>query len=98
MSTVFFGVTPDRVKELLEASKEHYPGRQTQVVPFANVETKAPAKSGKYKGYHQIKINALIPEDAIKGENAILDFGGFLILDIEKNRVADHLNEDSIKA
>jgi hypothetical protein len=94
MSTVFFGVKPESVKELLETSQEKQPDRQTNLVPFADVVTKSPAKSGKYKGYHQIKITALIPDDAIIGESAITDFGGFIILDIGKNRVAEHLKSE----
>jgi len=51
----------------------------------------APSKTGKNKGYHRIKLEVWIPEDAIKGENALHDFGLVTLLRLPKSRVQPHL-------
>ncbi|OLN21427.1 hypothetical protein BTO30_15025 [Domibacillus antri] len=91
MRNVLFGVKPDTLKNLVERIEQKNPDRTPILVPFVDVVTKAPTGRGKNKDYHQIKITALIPKDAIKGENAILDFGGFVFMDIDSRIVADHL-------
>ncbi len=97
MRNVFFGVQPKRLKELGDLMNIEHPERDIVLVPFADVQTKAPTKSGKYKGYHQIKITGIIPDDAIKGSNAILDFGGFIVMDIDRVVIASHLKGGGYK-
>ncbi|MMZ69916.1 hypothetical protein D1872_328430 [compost metagenome] len=64
------------------------------LAPFSgSMNIYAPAKQGKYKGYHRIKTEIWIPEDAIKGEGAISDFGAFALLRIPVSRVQDHLKQ-----
>lgn len=62
------------------------------IAPFVgNVSIHAPAKKGKYKGYHRIQTEIWIPEDAIKGEGTLSDFGAFAVMRLPKSRVRDHL-------
>ncbi len=65
--------------------------RLTVVAPFVgNMQVHAAPSSGKYKGYHRSKCEIFIPEDAIKGDGIIEDFGAFAVLSIPKNRVQPH--------
>lgn len=77
-------------KELISAAAEdmNKEDRLTVAAPLAgNASVHAPSRSGKHKGYHRIKCEIWIPEDAIKGEGALTDFGAFMVLSLPKNRV-----------
>jgi hypothetical protein len=87
---VIFDVTPDSIKNSMEANPRD--DRMFVVAPFAGkASIHAPVKTGKYKGYHRIKCEILIPEDAITGDGILEDFGAFSVLSVPKARVADHL-------
>jgi hypothetical protein len=89
---VIFDVNKETVSELAGQIKDKYNDSILVLAPFSGqLKTYAPAKSGKYKGYFRINTEILIPEDAIKGENALSDFGAFVVMRLPKVRVADHL-------
>ncbi|GFN32462.1 hypothetical protein PCURB6_27220 [Paenibacillus curdlanolyticus] len=54
----------------------------------------APTRKGKSKGYHRMKFEVWIPEDAIVGEDALTDFGIVTLMRLPKNRVAEHLRHE----
>lgn len=92
MKTAFFDISPDSVKTAVEQIKEEYNDSLMVMAPFSgNMSMHAPRKSGKYKGYHRIKCEIWIPEDAIQGEGALTDFGAFAVMRLPKDRVQDHL-------
>lgn len=87
---VLFDVTKDLICAAAEQMNKE--DRLTVIAPLAgNASVHAPARSGKHKGYHRIKCEIWIPEDAIKGEDALTDFGAFMVLSLPKNRVQPHL-------
>ncbi|WP_340389529.1 hypothetical protein [Paenibacillus sp. FSL E2-0151] len=81
-------------KEFISAAADgmNKEDRLTVIAPLAgNASVHAPSRSGKHKGYHRIKCEIWIPEDAIKGEDALTDFGAFMVLSLPKNRVQPHM-------
>lgn len=87
---VIFDVTPDSIKDSMKQIPRL--DRMWVVSPFAGqASIHAPVKTGKYKGYHRIKCEILIPADAITGDGILEDFGAFAVLSVPKKRVADHL-------
>ncbi|MCM3131870.1 hypothetical protein M3629_03690 [Paenibacillus polysaccharolyticus] len=87
---VIFDVTPDSIRDSMKLIPRL--DRMFVVAPFAGqASIHAPVKTGKYKGYHRIKCEILIPEDDIKGDGILEDFGAFAVLSVPKARVADHL-------
>jgi hypothetical protein len=89
---VIFDVNKEVVAELAGQIKDKYDDSILVLAPFSGqLKTYAPAKSGKYKGYFRLNAEILIPEDAIKGENALSDFGAFVVMRLPKERVNNHL-------
>ncbi|GAS82422.1 hypothetical protein [Paenibacillus amylolyticus] len=87
---VIFNVTPESIKQSMEDNSRD--DRMWVVAPFANkASIRAPVKQGKYKGYHRIKCEIWVPEDAIKGKGILEDFGAFAVLSVPKNRVQPHM-------
>jgi hypothetical protein len=92
---VIFDVSKETVAELAGQIKDKYDDSILVLAPFSGqLKTYAPTRSGKYKGYFRINTDILIPEDAIKGENALSDFGAFVVMRLPKARVADHLIDE----
>lgn len=89
---VIFDVNKETVAELARQIKDKYDDSILVLAPFSGqLKTYAPTKTGKYKGYFRLNTEILIPEDAIKGEDALSDFGAFVVMRLPKVRVADHL-------
>lgn len=87
---VIFGPHKNTVVSLTEAMKGE--DKILAIAPLAGeLSTHSPVKSGKYKGYHRIKCEVLIPEYAIKGNNAITNFTAAMLLGIPSERVDDDL-------
>ncbi|MDK8188803.1 hypothetical protein QP794_01735 [Paenibacillus sp. UMB7766-LJ446] len=83
---VIFDVRPEKLKESMENNPHE--DRMFVVAPFAGKATiHAPVKQGKHKGYHRIKCEIWIPENAIAGEGVLEDFGAFAVLSVPRNRV-----------
>lgn len=92
MKTAFFDVSTEAVSTAVDQIKEQYDDSLMVMAPFSGrMSMHAPSKTGKNKGYHRIKCEIWIPEDAIEGENALTDFGAFAVLRLPKVRVKDHL-------
>lgn len=92
MRNVIFDVTQETVKKVAEQIKESSSDSMLVLAPpSGNFSVHAPSKTGKSKGYHRIKLEVWIPEDAIKGENALHDFGLVTLLRLPKSRVQSHL-------
>lgn len=90
--TVVFDVSKEFIGKTVDGIAGKNPDSMIVVSPFSGtMSTYAPAKKGKNKGYHRIKLEIWIPEDAIKGEDALNDFGAFAVMRLPKNRVQDHL-------
>ncbi|MGX4583346.1 hypothetical protein [Paenibacillus chitinolyticus] len=89
---VIFNVNKEILASIAEQAADEYADSSLVLAPFSgNASIYAPAKKGKYKGYHRIKVEIWIPEDAIKGEGTLSDFGAFAVLRIPKSRIQDHL-------
>lgn len=87
---VLFNVSPANLSKSMQDN--HRDDRMYVVAPFSGqASIYAPAKRGKHKGYHRIKCEIWIPEDAIKGEDCLSDFGAFAVVSMPKSRVQDHL-------
>jgi hypothetical protein len=92
MKTAFFDISSDSVKTAVEQIKDEHNDSLMVMAPFSGkMSMHAPSKSGKHKGYHRIKCEIWIPEDAIQGEDALTDFGAFAVMRLPKARVQDHL-------
>jgi len=92
MRKVIFDVTPETVKTAAGQITENFPDSIAVLAPMSgSCSVHAPSKTGKNKGYHRIKLEVWIPEDAIKGENALHDFGLVTLLRLPKSRVQPHL-------
>lgn len=89
---VIFDVTGDSVKQVADAISKQNDDSLLVLAPLSgSVSVHAPSKKGKNKGYHRLKLEVWIPEDAIKGDNALVDFGAVTLLRLPKNRVESHL-------
>ncbi|WP_337982823.1 hypothetical protein [Lysinibacillus sp. C5.1] len=92
MQSVIFDMTEESVKKVAGQIKESSPDSMLVLAPpSGNFSVHAPTKTGKHKGYHRIKLEVWIPEDAIKGEDALHDFGLVTLLRLPKTRVQPHL-------
>ncbi len=92
MRKVIFDVTPETVKTVAGQITENFPDSIAVLAPMSgSCSVHAPSKTGKNKGYHRIKLEVWIPKDAIKGENALHDFGLVTLLRLPKSRVQSHL-------
>lgn len=90
--TVVFDASTKFIDDTVQKISEKHEDSMIVMAPFAgSMSTHAPVKTGKNKGYHRIKLEIWIPEDAIKGEEALTDFGAFAVMRLPKNRVQDHL-------
>ncbi|KOS03957.1 hypothetical protein [Paenibacillus polymyxa] len=97
MRNVIFDVSKESVGVLLDQIQEKYDDSLIALAPLANgVTVHAPNKKGKYKGYHRLELQVMIPEDAIQGESALTDFGAFVMLRLPRKRVQDHLKHPSV--
>ncbi|KKO51117.1 hypothetical protein [Paenibacillus sp. DMB20] len=79
--TIVFDPPKEFIDKTVKGIADKHPDSMIVLAPFAgNISTHAPTKTGKYKGYHRMKLEILIPEEAIKGEDALNDFGAFAVL------------------
>ena len=89
---MYFDVTQESVQKVAGQIKESNPDSMLVLAPMSgSCSVHAPSKSGKRKGYHRIKLEVWIPEGAIKGGNALDDFGLVTLLRLPKSRVQPHL-------
>jgi len=89
---VIFDVTPESVKKVAANIKGRNEDSLLVLAPISgNISVHAPAKTGKSKGYHRFKFEVWVPEDAIKGEAALTDFGATVLMRLPINRVESHL-------
>lgn len=92
MQNVIFDVTEATVEKVAKQIKHSKPDSMLVLAPMSgNCSVHAPSKSGKYKGYHRIKMEVWIPEDAIKGDSALSEFSLLSMLRLPKSRVQPHL-------
>lgn len=93
---VVFDVSKEFVGKVAEDLGNKHDDSILVLAPFSgSLITYAPSKKGKYKGYHRLKLEVWIPEDAIKGDDALSDFGACALMRLPKSRVQDHLiNKD----
>lgn len=78
-------VKPELIKDLAEGMLSRYKDNSVLVVPAVRrLETYAP---NRRKKCHKLVFEALIPEEAINGEEAITDFGGFVVMRVPKARI-----------
>ena len=96
MQRVIFDVTDETVARVAKQVKNNKSDSMLVLAPMTgSCSVHAPSKSGKYKGYHRIKLEVWIPEDAIEGEDALDDFGLVAMLRLPKSRVQPHLIRDN---
>lgn len=89
---VIFDVSKESVGNIAESIKNQHEDSLLVLAPLCgNISVHSPSKSGKHKGYHRFKFEVWIPEDAIKGEDALSDFGAVALMRLPKSRVQDHL-------
>ncbi|MDY8021094.1 hypothetical protein [Paenibacillus polymyxa] len=92
MRKVIFGANKEVVGMYVDQVLEKYDDSLMVLAPpSGTINTYAPSKKGKSKGYYRVKLEVWIPEDAIKGEDALNDFGASILMRLPKDRVADHL-------
>lgn len=92
MQNVIFDVIDETVMKVAKQVKNRKSDSMLVLAPMSgNCSVHAPSKTGKYKGYHRIKMEVWIPEDAIKGENVLDDISLITLLRLPKSRVQPHL-------
>lgn len=92
MKTVLFDISPEIASSAVKHIKDENADSLMVMAPFSGkMSMHAPSKSGKHKGYHRIKCEIWIPEDAIQGEDALTDFGALALLRLPLTRVKDHM-------
>ncbi|MGV6935831.1 hypothetical protein ACWA2B_09990 [Paenibacillus sp. CMM36] len=92
MRNVIFGVSKETVGSYVEQVLEkNDDSLMILAPPSGTISTYAPSKKGKNKGYYRVKLEVWIPEESIKGEDALNDFGASILMRLPKDRVADHL-------
>lgn len=92
MQKVIFDVTEATIEKVAKQIKDSKPDSMLVLAPMSgSCSVHAPSKSGKYKGYHRIKMEVWIPEDAIKGDSALSEFSLLSMLRLPKARVQPHL-------
>lgn len=95
MRNVIFDVTKETVSNIAEQISNKNEDSMLVLAPLAgNISVHAPSKKGKNKGYHRFKFEVWIPEDAIKGDEALIDFGAVTLIRLPKNRVNEHLKRE----
>ncbi|MDH2330462.1 hypothetical protein J2W98_000540 [Paenibacillus peoriae] len=73
---VIFDVDPNHLSDSMQENPRDE--RMWVVAPYSGqAQIYAPSKQGKHKGYHRIKCEIWIPEDAIKGNDILGDFRAF---------------------
>lgn len=93
--SVIFDVSKETVANVAEAMVKQDEDRLLVLAPLAgNLSVYTPSKKGKYRDYHRFKFEVWIPEDAIKGDSAIGDFGAVVLMTLPKSRVQDHLKKE----
>lgn len=86
MSICYVNINSDDVKKCADGIVKNYPDSVICLAPINLIEASSPTKK---KHYFSLKVEVMIPADAIKGEGAILDFGGMMLIRLPKNRIAD---------
>jgi hypothetical protein len=90
--SVIFDVSNEAVSSVAEQIRNVDEDSMLVLAPISgDLRTFAPAKTGKAKGYHRIKMEVWIPEDAIIGDGAITDFGIVTMMRLPKSRVVPRL-------
>ena len=82
-------------KKTMETIHKAFTGKDEIMVlapPAGSFTVNGPARTGKYKGYHRIKMEVWIPEEAIEGDAALLNTKTAVLLSVPKNRVKEHLH------
>jgi len=89
---VIFDISKEAVSNIAGQIENQYDDSILVLAPLAgSISVHAPATKGKYKGYHRFKFEVWIPEDAIKGDSALNDFGAVTLMRLPKSRVQEHL-------
>lgn len=95
--SVVFDVSNDLVVKVADNMRDKNEDSLLILAPFTgSVSVHAPVKKGKHKGYHRLKLEVWIPGDAIKGEDALSDFGAFALIRLPKSRVQEHLINSTV--
>ncbi|MEK3950942.1 hypothetical protein MHB46_21460 [Paenibacillus sp. FSL H7-0703] len=94
--SVIFDVSKHFIGGLMDGIKKRNNDSLLVLVPLAGkITTLAPARQGKYKDHFRIKCELLIPKEAIKGADALGDFGAFTVMRLPKSRVQDDFIHDN---
>ena len=98
MRNVIFDITPENVEKVVEQLTESQSDSMLVLAPMSGTCTvHAPSTKGKHKGYHRVKLEVWIPENAIIGEEALTDFGLLTLMRLPKNRVQPHLIREKVE-
>ena len=90
--TVYFDANKEVVSELADRMAKHHEDRVLVLAPISGSATvHAPSKTGKHKGHHRFKFEVWIPQDAIKGVEALIDFGIITLMTLPTDRIEEHL-------
>jgi hypothetical protein len=93
--SVIFDVSQETVAKVADAMVKQHDDSLLVLAPLAgSISVYAPSKKGKYKGYHRLKFEVWIPEEAIKGESAIDDFEAVVLMRLPRSRVQEHLKNE----
>lgn len=90
MRTCYVNINPDDVKNCAEWIVKNYQDSVICLAPIKPISTHSPSKNKKY---FSIKLEVMLPVDAIKGDGAILDFGGMMLLRLPKDRIAEQFKK-----
>ena len=81
-----------KLRMLLTFIPKEFPDSVIVIAPVNSIATYSPSKK---KDYFRITFEAVIPKEAVLGPNALMDFGGFMLLRLPKNRLQPKFVKES---
>jgi len=84
MKTCYINLSPEQVKDSLQLVADKYPDSVLVLAPVCGIEMRSPTKK---KPFHRIKVEVVVPEDGIIGNECLDDLGVVATLRIPRNRI-----------
>lgn len=91
MSNCYIDVKPKLIMDIAEGILDRNKDSVLVLPAIKEIKTYAPTKKGKC---HRLVFEVLIPAEGLKGEGAISELGGFVVVKLPKTRIEDeHLKK-----
>ena len=84
MKTCYINVSPEQVKDSLQMVKDKNPDSVLVLAPVRGIEMMSPTKK---KPFHRVKVEVVVPEDGVIGNECLGDLGVIVTLRVPQNRI-----------